>query len=103
VALLMAGVGAKQVVSIDRFLTYRDPIREHQILARLLDAAPPMARERKRTSLHGENRITGDAFAIFRASLSKGPLKSSTGFGSTTSSHAPRWSTFLASMQSTPA
>lgn len=60
VALLMAGLGAKQVVSIDRFFTYRDPTRERQILARLVDAASAGARERMKGCLDSENRIVGD-------------------------------------------
>ena len=60
VALLMAGLGARQVVSIDRFFTYRDPTRERQILARLVDAACPVAKARMKGCLDGENRIVGD-------------------------------------------
>lgn len=59
-ALLMVGLGVKQVVSIDHFFTYRDPTRERQILSRLVDAMSPGARARMKGCLDSENRIVGD-------------------------------------------
>jgi SAM-dependent methyltransferase len=60
VALMMVGLGAKQVVCVDRFLTYRDPNKERSIMAALVDAAPPIARERMHRCLDGDHRIVGD-------------------------------------------
>jgi SAM-dependent methyltransferase len=60
VALMMVGLGVRQVVCIDRFLTYRDPNKERAIMAALVDAAPPVAKERMNRCLDSDHRIVGD-------------------------------------------
>ena len=60
VALMMVSLGAKQVVCIDRFLTYRDPNKEYAITAALVAAAPPIAKERMNRCLDSDYRIVGD-------------------------------------------
>ncbi|PTL34930.1 hypothetical protein CLG94_12390 [Candidatus Methylomirabilis limnetica] len=61
VALMMVGLGVKQVVCIDRFFTYRDPDKEYAILAALVEAAPPLAKERMNRCLGNNYGIVGDA------------------------------------------
>lgn len=61
VALLMVGLGVKQVVCIDRFSTYRDPNIERAIMAAIVDAALPVANEKKVSRcLDSDHRIVGD-------------------------------------------
>lgn len=60
VALMLAGRGVRQVVCVDRFATHRDPGKERRILARLVELAPPAARERMKRCLDREGRIRGD-------------------------------------------
>jgi len=60
VAPMMVGLGVKQVVCVDRFFTYRDPNKERAIMAALVDAAPPVAKERMNRCLDSDHRIVGD-------------------------------------------
>ena len=60
VALMMVGLGVKQVVCVDRFLTYRDPNKERALTAALVGAAPPVAKERMSRCLDSDYRIVGD-------------------------------------------
>ena len=60
VALMMVGLGAKQVVCVDRFFAYRDPNKERALMAALVDAAPTVAKERMNRCLDSDYRIVGD-------------------------------------------
>lgn len=64
VALLMLGLGARRVVCVDRFLTYRDPMKERRILAALIELAPAaVSRARMKQCVDREYRIVSDRLA----------------------------------------